>query len=62
MPVTRCQKNGKSGWKWGQQGVCYLGPGGKKKAARQGLAAVANGYPISGEERAKLMAIVKKGK
>jgi len=38
MPVQRCQKNGKQGWKWGQSGKCDLGSGGKAKAARQGRA------------------------
>lgn len=35
MPLKRC---GKNGWKWGDSGKCYEGPGGKKKAIKQGLA------------------------
>lgn len=35
MPLQRC---GKNGWRWGQNGKCYEGPGGKKKAIKQGLA------------------------
>ena len=27
-----------SGWKWGDQGKCYTGPEGKKKAIKQGVA------------------------
>jgi len=23
MPLTRCEKEGKPGWKWGQSGACY---------------------------------------
>lgn len=38
MPVTTCQRNGKSGHKWGEEGFCYTGPGSKEKAARQGRA------------------------
>lgn len=38
MPLMRCQENGKSGWKWGQNGKCYGGPGGKEKAKKQGRA------------------------
>lgn len=38
MPVQRCQKGGKTGWKWGRSGKCYLGTSGKSKAARQGRA------------------------
>ena len=38
MPLKRCQANGKSGWKWGNKGKCYTGPGAKKKAIKQGVA------------------------
>lgn len=38
MPLTRCSNNGKSGWKWGNEGHCYTGPGAKKKAIAQGIA------------------------
>lgn len=38
MPVMRCQKNGRSGYKWGSQGFCYVGQGAKAKAQRQGRA------------------------
>ena len=44
MPVMRCMKNGKPGWKWGQSGTCYTGPGAKGKAEAQGRAAYAAGY------------------
>lgn len=33
-----CSENGKSGWKYGNSGRCYTGPGGKKKAIKQGVA------------------------
>jgi len=47
MPVGRCSENGKSGWRWGEQGKCYTYTSGDKasekaaklKAIRQGLAA-----------------------
>lgn len=38
MPLEKCSANGTSGFRWGQQGKCYTGPGAKKKAIRQGLA------------------------
>lgn len=38
MPLKRCSVNNKSGWKWGDKGKCYTGPGGKKKAIKQGYA------------------------
>lgn len=39
MPVQRCQKNGKSGYKYGKSGKCYVGgEAAKKKAIKQGLA------------------------
>jgi len=46
MPIQRCRKNGKPGYKWGQSGACYTyTPGNKRsmslaksKALRQGRA------------------------
>jgi hypothetical protein len=38
MPVKRCTRGGKSGWKWGDTGKCYTGKGAKEKAKRQGRA------------------------
>lgn len=38
MPLMKCSKNGKSGWKWGDSGTCYVGPNGRKKALQQGAA------------------------
>lgn len=38
MPLMKCSKDGKSGWKFGDSGHCYIGPGAKKQAARQGAA------------------------
>lgn len=50
MPVQRCQKDGKPGWKWGKEGKCYtFTPGdeesrerAKRKAKEQGQAIKAN--------------------
>jgi hypothetical protein len=39
-----CNSNGKRGWRFGQRGTCYTGPGAKAKAARQGRAMRAAGY------------------
>jgi hypothetical protein len=44
MPIKKCGIKGKSGWKWGNSGKCYVGPGAKKKAGKQAKAAYANGY------------------
>lgn len=48
MPVQRVitTKNGKprEGYRWGQSGHIYYGPGAKAKAALQGRAAHAAGY------------------
>lgn len=38
MPLKRCTSNGQPGWKWGNSGKCYTGPGAKKKAIKQGIA------------------------
>ncbi len=37
MPLQRCG-DGNQGWRWGQKGKCYTGPGAKKKAIKQALA------------------------
>ena len=42
MPVKKCQKDGKNGYKWGNQGKCYTGPDAKKKAIKQGMAIHSN--------------------
>lgn len=42
MPLQRCQKDGKKGWKWGSNGKCYTGPDAKQKAEQQGRAIEAN--------------------
>lgn len=37
MPLQRCQRENKTGWRYGKSGKCYLGPDAKKKAIKQGL-------------------------
>lgn len=48
MPVQRVmvQRDGKTiqGYRWGQHGHVYTGPGARAKAALQGQAAYAAGY------------------
>lgn len=34
----KCQKDGKPGWKWGEHGVCFIGPNGRSRAAAVGRA------------------------
>ena len=38
MPIMKCTKNGKSGYKWGRMGACFVGPEGKQKAEAQARA------------------------
>lgn len=38
MPVQRCTKDGTAGYKWGEQGACFIGPGAQERAARMGRA------------------------
>ena len=44
MPVKRCQRKGEKGWKWGDEGKCYIpseegsDAAAKRKAERQGRA------------------------
>ena len=38
MPIMKCQKDGKSGYKYGESGHCYTGPGAREKARKQGQA------------------------
>ncbi len=38
MPLKTCTSDGKSGYRWGDSGECYTGPGAKKKALKQGVA------------------------
>ena len=44
MPVKRCQKNGRAGWKFGDQGKCYTGKDAKRRALEQGAAIRKSGY------------------
>jgi hypothetical protein len=48
MPVKKINttRQGKpaTGYKWGESGKVYTGPGAKQKAAAQGRAAYAQGY------------------
>jgi len=43
MPVMKCQKDGKPGWKWGQSGVCFTGPNARNRALAVGRAIAAQG-------------------
>lgn len=43
MPLTRCQVNGRKGWRWGKQGKCYVGTGAVARALRQARAIRARG-------------------
>lgn len=38
MPVKKCTKKDKSGYKFGTSGKCYTGKDAKKKAKKQGAA------------------------
>jgi hypothetical protein len=50
MPLKRCTKNNKPGWKYGDSGVCYTYSAGDKKAeAAAKLKAIKQGIAISRE-------------
>jgi hypothetical protein len=38
MPIKKCTKKGKSGYRTGTSGKCYTGKGAKKKALKQQVA------------------------
>ena len=38
MPVKKCTSGGKKGYKFGNSGKCFTGPGAKAKASKQGQA------------------------
>jgi len=44
MPVHKVIKDGKTGYKWGQSGKAYFGPGAEKRAQKQAAAIYASGY------------------
>lgn len=58
MPLKRCQINNQKGWKWGDEGKCYVGEDAKEKALKQGQAIgdyeleTYNDYPKSASENA----------
>lgn len=55
MPLKKCSSEGQSGWKWGDEGHCYIGPDAKKKAIKQG-------YAIDKEKfKKEIIAEVRKG-
>ena len=51
MPLHRCQTKGKAGWRWGRQGKCYVGAGGKQRAIRQGVAIEPKWFGLTGNQR-----------
>jgi hypothetical protein len=58
MPIRECQINGEQGYKWGEQGKCYIGPNAKEDAIAQGVAIgdfqeTYNDYPESAKNNAK---------
>lgn len=47
MPVQACVKDGKPGYRWGQQGTCYTyTPGNTKERTEARLKAEAQGYAV----------------
>ena len=51
MPVRKVTLKGKAGYQWGKSGKVYTGPKAKQKAAAQGRAVRAAGYPKKGKKR-----------
>ena len=44
MPIERCKRNGKLGYRFGKSGKCNIGPGARAKAQRQERAIRASGF------------------
>lgn len=44
MPVKQVKENGRTGYKWGNTGTTYFGPGARAKAQQQAKAIYASGY------------------
>lgn len=42
MPLKRCMKERMAGFRWGDKGICYTGPGAREKALKQGRAVEAS--------------------
>lgn len=38
MPLQRCLREGKAGWRWGREGYCFTGDNAKNKALSQAVA------------------------
>ena len=38
MPAVKCSKGNEQGWKWGEEGSCFIGENAKQKAEMQGRA------------------------
>jgi hypothetical protein len=38
MPIKECKEDKKKGYKYGDTGKCYTGPGAREKAVKQGQA------------------------
>ena len=38
MPIMKCRKKSRSGYKFGKKGKCYVGKGALEKAKKQGRA------------------------
>jgi len=38
MPIKKCQREKRKGFKYGNSGKCYIGKDAKKKAVKQGIA------------------------
>ena len=59
MPIKDCTINNENGYKWGDEGKCYVGKDAKEKAYKQGLAigeyelASYNDYPQAASNNAK---------
>ena len=57
MPIKRCSVDGKDGWKWGDNGTCYSGPDGKRKAISQAMA-IGGGEPPVNEKLNDLIEVL----
>lgn len=58
MPIMKCQKNGKTGFKYGETGACYTGPGAREKARKQGQAIEISKHRQKAEQHSILRKVI----
>jgi hypothetical protein len=55
MPLMRCTREGKKGWKWGAEGFCFTSEDAEQKARDQGLAVMRSMARKAGQDPEEYM-------